>query len=148
MRAGLVRQAGNVTAGMEVAGAPVLAVGHRRRAAVGDPGHRTEQPFDVTLAGAEAGTGADRPRHRAPVPAAHFVPVTTHLRAGEAEQPHQVRVRAEAAVPYVTLLSYPDGGLAGFPRPTWPATRPRPRPGTGRTACSSSTTPGSPGTPI
>lgn len=55
---------------------------------------------------------------------------------------------AELGAAGVTLLGYPDGGLAGSPLPTWPATRPRPRPATRRTACSPSTTPESPGTPI
>jgi len=42
----LAGQAGDVAARVEVAGVPVLAVGHRRRIPAGYPRYRAEQPRD------------------------------------------------------------------------------------------------------
>ena len=54
--------------------------------------------------------GADGSGHRAAVAMAHLVPVAAHLLAGETEEPHQVRMSAEAAVPHADRL------LGGQPR--------------------------------
>ena len=99
MGAWLVRQAGNAAARMEVAGARVLLVGHRRRLPAGYPCHRVEQSRDVGSGGIQAGAGPDGSGHRAAVAVAYLVPVTEHLLAAQAQEPHQVRMCAEAAVP-------------------------------------------------
>lgn len=105
----LASQARDVAAGVEVAVAPVLAVGHRRRVPAGYPRYRAEQACDVGVGSVQAGAGPDGSRHRAAVAVAHLVPVAVHLLAGQAEQAHQVGMRAEAAVPD------PDRLLSGQP---------------------------------
>src|SRR5579875_1961897 len=97
--AGRRRLAGSTAAGEEVARARVLAVRDRRRVAPGDAGHRGDQACHVLLGGVDAAAGPDGPGHLAAVAAPDLVPVAAHVLAGVAEEPHQVRVRAEAAVP-------------------------------------------------
>ena len=92
-------QAGDIAAWAEVACAAVLTVRERGRPAPGDPGHGREQAAHIGGGRVEAGARADGSGHGPPVAAAHLVPVTLHVLAAVAEEPHQVRVRAEAAVP-------------------------------------------------
>src|SRR5215472_17361806 len=86
-----------------VAGVRILAVRDRRRLG-GHAGHGGEQALHVVVGGVDACAGANRAGHVAAVAPPDLVPVPVHLFAAEAEQPHQVGVGAEAAMPYADGL--------------------------------------------
>jgi hypothetical protein len=95
---------------MEVARAEVLVVRDRRRIVAGYPRYRVEQARDVALGGVEAGAGPDSSWYLAAIAAAYLVTEAAHFLPGQAEEPHQVGMRAEAA------MSYADRLLRGQPR--------------------------------
>ena len=66
----------------------------------GDAGDGSEQTLHVVIGYVDARAGPDSPRHRSAILASRLVAVTVYLFAGEPEQPDQVGIRAEAAVPY------------------------------------------------
>ncbi len=82
----------------EVAGRGILPITNGRVPG-GHAGDGGEQAPDIVLGGVDARAGPDSARHRAAVTAPHLVAVRVHLRVAEAEQPDQVRMGAEAAVP-------------------------------------------------
>ena len=70
-----------------------------RRVTGGDAGDGSEQTPHVVIGYVDARAGPDSPRHRSGILAPGLVAVTVNLFAGEPEQPDQVGIRAEAAVP-------------------------------------------------
>ena len=71
-----------------------------RRVTGGDAGDGSEQTPHVVIGYIDARAGPDSPRYRSAILAPGLVAVTVNLFAGEPEQPDQVGIRAEAAVPY------------------------------------------------
>ncbi len=71
-----------------------------RRVTGGDAGDGSEQTLHVVIGYVDTCAGPDGSRHRSAILAPRLVAVTVYLFAGEPEQPDQIGVRAEAAVPY------------------------------------------------
>src|SRR6185437_11983867 len=90
---------GAVGLGKEVAGHRVLGVGHRGSGAAGDVGHRGQERGDVGVGGAEAAAGPDGAGDVPAVTGQDVAAGLGHRAGAEAEQPQQIGVGTEAAVP-------------------------------------------------
>ena len=90
--------------GSEITGAWILDVGDRRLLAPSNTGDCGEQAADVGLGGVDAGAGPHGSGHPATVASTHLVAVVGDFVIGEAEEPHQVGMSAETAMPHADTI--------------------------------------------
>src|ERR1039458_7899394 len=85
---------------VEITRPRILDVGDRRLRTPCDTGDRGDQAADVSFGRVDAGACSHCSRHPCAVTLAHLVAEVDYFVLCEAEEPHHVRVGAEAAVPH------------------------------------------------